>query len=114
MSINAKCQNLPILETQKVEWHNDGNSFPSPIYSEQIHDFIKKFYEYELDDKNYLENKKKIYSKKIEDLDKYQILTELTYIIRGERFCDGLIATNLENGRLENLLRHLKKITNEI
>ena len=36
-----------------------------------------------------------------------QISTYLTWLIRGERFCDGLIAENIENGMLKGVLERL-------
>lgn len=42
-----------------------------------------------------------------EKLDLPQISTYLTWLVRGERFCDGLIAENIESGRLKSVLERL-------
>ena len=34
----------------------------------------------------------------------------LMWVVRGERFCDGLILGNLEKGRIQKLLSRLKAI----
>ena len=41
--------------------------------------------------------------RKIEELSVEELLNLLSYLIRGERFCDGLIAGNLKNGNIERI-----------
>lgn len=41
------------------------------------------------------------------------IKTHLTYIERGERFCDGFIAGNIQNGTLQKLIERYLEILEE-
>ena len=45
--------------------------------------------------------------KTIEELSLEETLSYLTFIIRGERFCDGHIASYLEDGTIESLCDNL-------
>ena len=45
--------------------------------------------------------------KKIEELSLEETLSYLTFIIRGEKFCDGHIASYLEDGTIERLGNNL-------
>lgn len=49
-------------------------------------------------------------SKKLDAMTKKEIGTCLTFIFRGERFCEGHILCYLENGMLVALLRRLANI----
>ena len=61
------------------------------------------------DDKDYLKNHDKIETKEIESMSLREIATMYTFIKRGEKFCDGHIATYVENGMLYRLVkRHLE------
>ena len=48
--------------------------------------------------------------KTIEEYDLDELKTMFTFINRGERFCDGHIATFVENGELLRLLKRLLEI----
>ena len=65
----------------------------------------------ELADKNYSANMEKISDKDLSLLSRDEILTRMTALIRGERFCDGLIAKALRDGSLEALSVRLNEIT---
>ncbi len=112
-TIKDRARKLPYIKSQKVEWEeikeNDDKSFsmPFPNYDKEVIDWIEAFHSLKLLDHNYVENFNYLKDKNIEELDFYEILSYLTYIIRGEKFCDGLIASNLENGNIELLEKRL-------
>ncbi len=112
-NIKDRAKKLPFIKSQKIEWQssteNEDGSFtmPFPKYDKNIYDWIKAFYNLRLSDHNHVENFDYIKDKNIEDLNFDEILSYLTHIIRGERFCDGIIATNLENGTIELLEKKL-------
>ena len=108
---NAKL--LPKLKSRKVEWEDckrkeDGViEIGFPLYDEKIYDWIQEFYKLKLVEYNYLKNAKIYKHKKIEELSLEETLSYMTYIIREERFCDGYIASRLEDGTLEKLCNNL-------
>lgn len=46
------------------------------------------------------------------DMDLWQIQTALTYLVRAERFCDGVIADAVEDGTILKLLLRLEDLLN--
>ena len=110
--LKENSKKLPKLKTQKVTWkapkEKDGViSLGYPIYSTEVDNWIKKFYDLKLADHNYLDNYEIYRSKKISDLTLEETLSYITFIIRGERFCDGHIASFLEDGTIEQLCKNL-------
>lgn len=109
-----RAKQLPYLKSQKVEWKgmekldNGAYTMPFPIYSDEVDNWIKMFYELKLSDYNYIENFNYIKDKKIEELSPFEILSYYTHIIRAERFGDGIIASYLENDKLEKLQQRFK------
>lgn len=62
-------------------------------------------------DKNYQTNYDKLKGKAIEKMSINNIATMYTFLLRGERFCDGHIASYIEDGTLLRLIRrHLELI----
>ena len=111
-TIKNRAKKLPFIKSQKVEWEGIKKkkgffSMPFPKYDKTVIDWIEAFHNLKLLDHNYVKNFNYIKNKNIEELNFYEILSYLTYIIRGERFCDGLIASNLENGNIELLEKNL-------
>lgn len=102
-TIIKRAKRLPFIKSRKVEWKKDSNGLSFPSYDKAVFEWIEAFHNLELLDYNYIENFKYIKNGDIEELDFDEILSYLTYIIRGERFCDGLIASNLSNGTIELL-----------
>lgn len=109
-----RAKQLPYLKTQKVEWKgmkqldNGAYTMPFPLYSNEVDNWIRMFYELKLSDYNYIENFNYIKDKKIEELSQFEILSYYTHIIRAERFGDGVIAKHLENGNIEKLQQRFK------
>ena len=104
---------MPKLKSRIVKWKEpeigeDGIIVMGfPLYDEEVNNWINEFYRLELPDYNYLDNIRKYKRKRIEELSLEETLSYLTFIIRGERFCDGRIATALENGTIEKLCNNL-------
>lgn len=77
-----------------------------PEYSHQVYEALSL-----LDtDIDYQNNYDKISDTPIENYTLENIATMFTFISRGERFCDGHIASFVENGTILKLLKQLKKI----
>ena len=72
-------------------------------FKEEVNNWIHEFYRLKLADYNYLDNYKVYKYKKIEELSLEETLSYLTFIIRGEKFSDGHIASYLEDGTIERL-----------
>lgn len=77
---------------------------------EKLKTFIRYFGTSDLLDKEYMENEKLIREKDINNLTYKEIGTILTAIIRGDRFCSGLIYSKVKDGTLLRLLERLKDI----
>ena len=83
---------------------------PESVLGEKLKIFIRYFGESDLLDKGYMENEKLIHGKDIDKLTYREIGTMLTAIIRGDRFCSGLIYSKVKDGTLLKLLERLKDI----
>ena len=101
----------------------DPHEMPYILYSETAHNLIKATYEFarnnpEYDLLNYTETLEAngitdIDGVNPEGMDAKLVLSILVGIVRGERFCDGLILSNLKNGTIQKLLIRLKEIDAE-
>lgn len=116
MNKNERCQKLPIIKSQKSPWGGglqpDGTlQFPFPIYSKKVSAWHEALYDLNLTDKNYYNNYEKIKNKPIDELTRDEILTRMTYLVRAERFCDGVIEEALNDGTLEALSVRLYELT---
>ncbi len=111
--IKENSKKLPKLKSRKVEWKQpkekeDGIiEMGFPLYGRDVDNWIHEFYRLKLADYNYIENSKIYKHKKIEELTLEETLSYITFIIRGERFCDGHIAYYLEDGTIEKLCNNL-------
>ena len=95
------------------ETSKDGTfSIPSSNPSKQLSEFMKYIYDNDLIDKNYLENNKKIEHKDINNMNFNQIMTAITYFLRGERFCSGFWYSNFKDGTILKLLERLRDLIN--
>ena len=66
------------------------------IYDSDVSDFRQEFYDLGIEDK------------KIADLSENELITKLTFFIRGERFCEGCLNGALEDGTICEILQRLK------
>lgn len=82
------------------------------VLGEKLKIFIRYFGESDLLDKEYMENEKLIHGKDIDELTYKEIGTMLTAIIRGDRFCSGLIYSKVKDGTLLKLLERVKELKN--
>lgn len=109
---------LPPIHTAKAKLVDSGININGAItigyyeYPEEIENWITKFYNLGLIDPDYDNYIGQIISQKYDknnDEFKYEELTLretliiMCYFIRHERFCDGIIAKELESGKLEKL-----------
>ena len=83
-------------------------------FSDELSNWLYKFNELNLLDKNYLANNKIItnakYDKKTNspiynELTLSEIITIFTWLINSDRLCDGAIATYIESGKFEKLYK---------
>ena len=114
-NIKENAKKLPKLNSRKVEWQKPKRRSDNvielgyPLYDNEVENWINEFYRLKLTDFNYIENFEIYKNKKIEKLSLEETLSYITFIIRGERFCDGHIASALENGTFEKLCNNLKE-----
>ncbi len=115
VTINEKCQLLPIIKTQKVifkfEKDEKGVLTYGYEYGKDIKEWENMLYDLDLVAYDYRKNMELLQNKEIAKYTRDEVLTHMTYIIRGERFCDGVIAANVEDGTLEKLCMRLHEIT---
>jgi hypothetical protein len=92
------------------EWIIRDKQMPFLKYSSMVSIFVEEFYDSELIDTDYNNTLEKF---DIEDQNSWDELWKLramlTYIIRSERFGEGIILKNIENGTLLHILRKLKE-----
>ena len=82
---------------------------PESMPGEKLSKFIRYLYDNDLINENYLEDRKKIEDKDISELSVDETLTELTSIIRGDRFCSSLLKAKVDDGTVLKLLENLIK-----
>lgn len=78
--------------------------FPFYVYEQPIRDLERVLYDEDLLDKNYSKHCKELEDKPIELYTQQEVLSRLTFIYRGERFCDGHIEYWIESGGFLRLL----------
>lgn len=126
LSKEEKCQQLvkafpiidkSILQEIENEWsfikEQAENGIMNTYFSnsKEIDMWIHKFYELDLGIANYIDNHKLIENKEIENLTLDEVLVKLTFFIRQERFCTGLIASGIKDGTIEKLIKRLNELT---
>lgn len=99
---------------------DDPIHLPFPVYSEAVDEFIKAVYDFNTNNPNFELTKyyelmeerkiKNIDDSDIEALDAQGTMALLMWVVRGERFCDGLILSKFQDGKILALLKHLKRI----
>ena len=83
------------------------------VYSSVVHEMVEEFFASDLVDYNYNETAPKLldnFDAMIHTMTVKQVGSCLTYIFRVDRFCEGLILTNLENGRIVALFKRLLEL----
>lgn len=92
-----------------LQTHDHVECDPYPVYDEEIDMALGML----KTDFNYGKNYEKIGRKPIEEMNIKEIATVLTFITRGERFCDGHIAGYVESGELLRLMLRLRDLEQE-
>lgn len=116
-TVDEKCSDLPVLETQKTEWIELRSIMKKtvirgfPDYSQEVNEWIRLFLRWNLGDPEYAEHYEKVRDRALETLSRDEILTILTWYIKEERKNAGLIAHVLEDGTLHALTQRLHDIT---
>lgn len=86
---------------------------PYADYSTIIYEMMKEFFATDIVNYNYLETARELldnFDVMIHTMTAKQVGTCLTYIFRGERFCEGLILTHLQNGKIVACLKRLMEL----
>lgn len=111
-TIDAEILNITIddLKNNKSACTIDTNPFAGSKMGKKLSNFEKYLYENNLIDTDYLNNHDKIKGKNIEDLNYNEVITELTFCFRGERFCSGFLYSIFKDGTLLKLLERLQQI----
>ncbi len=109
-----------IVDKEHKGTPEDPMHFPYVVYTKTVREFIEAIYEFVDNNPDYdLKNYEKLLNDRgidnmdeadIDSLDEQGTLALLVCAVRGERFCDGLILSNMENGRIPALIEHLKDI----
>ncbi len=83
---------------------------PYFIYDDDVLSFIKDFYALGIADRSYVENMPALQGKPVSEMTEGELITKLTALIRGDRFCEGLINGALEDGTIQEVLERFKDI----
>ena len=107
----------------KVEWSggevgaSGSIGIPYPNYDSAVDRLIHNMYEGDFVRPGYLARKEELGLNSREDVAAFipkasmeDLLVLLSFYVRGERFCDGLIASAIESGELGSILTRLKEI----
>ena len=111
-TIDLEILNITIddLKNNKNACTIDTNPLAGSKMGKKLSDFEKYLYKNNLIDTDYLNNHDKIKGKNIEDLNYNEVITELTFCFRGERFCSGFLYSIFKDGTLLKLLERLQQI----
>ncbi len=108
-----------VRNTKKIEWGGgnvigktedgkDIRQWPYPIYPDGLFESLCELIG---TDKNYIENYEKLdHPIDYGTLNIDELRTVITHYVRGERFCDGLLAGALEDGTLLKVLERIKEV----
>lgn len=108
-----------IFDHQSKGTPDDPIQAPFINYKPFIYDFITEFHHSSLMDQDYIEhlsekNLQSLSIAEIKHLSENELLTLLTWIIRRERFCDGLIDVKIRNGTIQAILLALAAFDNQV
>ena len=82
-----------------------------PVYDDRVFAGLEARRELAGTDFDYLEHIEGIEQQPISRASVEDLATWFTWLVRGERFCDGHIARNLESGRVRELLTRLLEVS---
>lgn len=88
-----------------------------PVYRQEVDSFKEVLYTDKWSDSQYEPHEVESLISSIQGIEQArlaQIRSILTYIHRGERFCDGHVAVMIENGTVKRVLERLKVIALEM
>ena len=119
MNYNELLLYIPYFESDEKKYEmivKDKAVLPYCSYSDKVIEFIKLLYRLDVLDKNYLANYDKIKEKyhsenkldiiRVADLE--ELLTIMTFYVRGDRFCDGMLAEACDKKILLEILRRIE------
>lgn len=115
MTLEEQCKQLPRI-TSTEGTVIQGLMIGCYQYPDDVNKFIEKAYEFNILQNNYFEKYNKLLETKYNELEKDFVYEELTledllvictFIIRGERFCDGHIDKHLKNGIFQRVVNKL-------
>lgn len=96
---------------------DDPISMPYVFFDHKTNAFIEEFFKSHIAQKNYQEilekagiKEKAFDSVNLHILDETVVCAMLTSIIKGDRYCEGLIKTSIEKGTVTRILKRLKEI----
>lgn len=122
-NMNYRCQLLPLLLPHDYKIgggfanckEGEIPQWPYVIYSDNDIEWLGKFYALGLIDHNYLEHieANDLLNKAVDLMSRDEILSLLTGYIRQDRFIDGLLAGEINSGKITKLIQRLHEITKE-
>lgn len=103
-------QTKQIVKWQQPVTNNDGViTIGYPLYDHRVTDMFNHLSECNFTDFEYLKHIEAIKGKSPDTFSLEECKTYLTFIMRGERFCDGHIDSFIKDGTLLAILLQLKK-----
>ena len=123
IDINKRCRELPIIFPHDYEWgggtanckEDEIPQLPYIKFAENDIAWLQAFYKLNLIDYYYMQHTKDydLVHKDINIMTREEILSLLTYYIRQDRFCEGLLAEKIKSGNITKLVERLHEITKE-
>ncbi len=111
-----------VVDNKHKGTKDDPIHLPFPNYTEAVDKFMNAVYKFIENNPDYnLYNYSEILEQKgynhidlktidVSNMDDKCIMALLVYLVRGERFCDGLILSAFEAGTVQKCLKRLKEI----
>ncbi|MDD6795629.1 MAG: acyl-CoA thioester hydrolase/BAAT C-terminal domain-containing protein [Clostridiaceae bacterium] len=83
-----------------------------PNYPKELSDFWSMMEKNKLFNYNYIQDIEEVEKDNIDDMTIHDVYTYLTFICRGEKFCDGHMVKFIEDGTIGKLLNKIKELNN--